>query len=79
MGEYFNNNFSLSFGAPDACSKCEELNTKIMNKARNDVAKRVAAAELLVHKNRGKRFYKNIKKNNRVFSQQNKKSVRSLF
>lgn len=59
--EYFKNNFSLSFGAPvkDACSKCEELNIKIMNKDLNDTAKRVATAELLVHKNRSKIFYNN--------------------
>ncbi|KAL4149960.1 hypothetical protein QTP88_003811 [Uroleucon formosanum] len=72
--EYFKNNFSLSFGAPvkDACSKCEELNTKIMSKDLNNVAKRVAAAELLVHKHRSKKFYNNIKKTIEI-SQQNKK------
>lgn len=78
--EYFKNNFSLSFGAPvkDACSKCEELNTKIMSKDLNDVAKRVAAAELLVHKNRSKKFYNNIKKTVEI-SQQNKKVLGLCF
>lgn len=32
-----------------------------MSKTLNDVAKRAAASELLIHKNRSKQFYKNLK------------------
>ncbi|KAJ9577660.1 hypothetical protein L9F63_005740, partial [Diploptera punctata] len=42
----------------DVCSTCEDLNTKIKSSTLNDVAKRAAVAELLVHKRRAKKFYK---------------------
>lgn len=79
--EYFKNNFSLSFGVPvkDACSKCEELNTKIMSRDLNDVAKRVAAAELLVHKNRSKIINNNNIDKTIEISQQNKKVLGLCF
>lgn len=43
------------------CSTCEELNTKIKSSALNEVAKRVAFAELLVHKRQAKKFYNKFK------------------
>lgn len=57
--KYFNDNYGYRFGRPqvDVCSTCEELNTKIKSPTLNDVAKRVAVAELVVHKNRAKKFY----------------------
>uniref|UniRef100_A0A1B6EE39 DUF4371 domain-containing protein n=1 Tax=Clastoptera arizonana TaxID=38151 RepID=A0A1B6EE39_9HEMI len=57
--KYFKDNFSYPFGRPqvDVCSTCEDLNTKIKSTALNDTAKRVAVAELLVHKRRAKKFY----------------------
>ncbi|KAF2884316.1 hypothetical protein ILUMI_21859 [Ignelater luminosus] len=65
--EYYNKvfrkNFSLSFGRPlvDVCNDCETLSPKLKNKSLNDTAKRVAAAELLVHKRRSKKFYNALK------------------
>lgn len=61
--QYFNQNFELSFGRPqiDVCSKCEELNVKIRDPHLNDGAKRTAAAELIIHKRRAGKFYKNVK------------------
>ena len=60
--KYFHENFTYTFGRPqvDVCSACEELGQKIKNTTLNDNAKRVAAAELLVHKNRAKKFYKKL-------------------
>lgn len=57
--KYFNDNFGYRFGRPqvDVCSICEELNTKIKSSSLNEVAKRVAVAELLVHKRRAKKFF----------------------
>lgn len=57
---YFKKHFSLTFGRPaqDTCSTCEELKTKLKNSSLNDNAKRVAVAELLVHKRRSQKFYK---------------------
>ena len=56
---YFKENYDLRFGRPakDTCSTCEELNAKIKSETLNDNAKRVAVAELLVHKRRSKKFY----------------------
>lgn len=48
-----------------------------MSKDLNDVAKRVAAAELLVYKHRSKKFYNNIK--TIEISQQNKKVLGLCF
>ncbi|CAH1971099.1 unnamed protein product [Acanthoscelides obtectus] len=55
--------FSLSFGRPqvDTCCTCEELSNKIKPKALNDVAKRVAVAEKIVHQRRAKQFYSKMK------------------
>ncbi|CAH1973033.1 unnamed protein product [Acanthoscelides obtectus] len=56
-------NFALKFGRPqvDVCGQCEELTTKLKDSKLNDNAKRVAAAELMVHKRRAKKFYSKLK------------------
>nr|CAH7728000.1 unnamed protein product [Callosobruchus chinensis] len=65
--EYYNKifrqNFNLSFGRPqvDVCNECETISLKLRNKALNDAAKRVAMAELMVHKRRAKKFYNTLK------------------
>lgn len=60
--KYFNENYSLRFGRPqiDVCSECERLGTKLKDPHLNDNAKRVNAAELLIHKRRAKKFYTQI-------------------
>lgn len=60
---YFKENFGYSFGQPqvDVCSFCESQNVKIKDKALNDTAKRVAVAELVIHKRRAKKFYASMK------------------
>lgn len=57
--KYFKSHFSLKFGRPsvDTCVICEEKIIKLKS-CLNDNAKRVASAELLVHKNRSKKFYR---------------------
>lgn len=59
----FKERFSLGFGRPqvDTCCKCEELNIKIKSPSLNDTAKRVAVAELMVHKRRSQKFYNKLK------------------
>lgn len=61
--KHFNENFGYRFGRPqvDVCQKCEELGVKLKSKELNDTAKRVAAAELLVHKRKAAKFYNKIK------------------
>lgn len=61
--QYFKENFSLRFGRPqvDVCSECERLGTKLRNVNLNDNAKRVCAAELIVHKRRANKFYSKLK------------------
>lgn len=56
---YFHENFGYSFGRPqvDVCSQCESLKSKLRDQALNDNAKRTAAAELMIHKRRAKKFY----------------------
>lgn len=64
--EYYNKifreNFALRFGRPavDTCCLCESLDLKINSKTLNDVAKKVALAEKLVHKKRAKKFYNKL-------------------
>nr|CAH7732278.1 unnamed protein product [Callosobruchus chinensis] len=60
---YFRENFSLRFGRPqvDFCATCETLNNKIKNQHLNEVAKRTAEAELMVHKRRTKTFCTKLK------------------
>lgn len=55
----FKERFNLRFGRPqvDTCVTCESLNTKIKSPALNEVARRSAVAELIVHKRKSKKFY----------------------
>lgn len=61
--KHFRENFSLRFGRPqvDVCGQCEQLGVKIKDKSLNENAKRVAVAELLVHKRRANKFYAKLK------------------
>lgn len=65
--EYYNKifreNFNLSFGRPqvDVCNECETISLKLKNKSLNETSKRVAEAELMVHKRRAKKFYNSLK------------------
>lgn len=61
--KFFKENFALKFGRPqvDVCSQCEELGTKLKDQNLNDNAKRVAAAELMIHKRRANKFYSKLK------------------
>lgn len=56
---HYKENYNYAFGRPqvDTCSKCEELNLKIKSPHLNEVAKRTAVAELLVHRRMSKKFY----------------------
>ena len=60
--KYFRDNFGYRFGRPqvDVCGTCEDLNMKIKSPVLNENAKRVAAAELMVHKRRTKKFYNKL-------------------
>nr|CAI5832624.1 unnamed protein product [Callosobruchus analis] len=61
--KYFKENYALRFGRPqvDACSECERLRAKIIrSKSLNANAKRVATAELIVHKRHAQKFYKKL-------------------
>lgn len=61
--KFFRQHFDLRFGRPqkDTCSKCEELITKKNSNELNPHAKRVAEAELEVHKRRSRKFYSKMK------------------
>lgn len=61
--KYFRENFTLCFGQPqiDTCCTCEELNVKIKNPRLNDVAKRVAVTEKMVHEAKAKKFHTQTK------------------
>lgn len=60
---YYNEHIGYSFGRPqvDVCMRCEEFSTKIKNPVLNDNAKRVAIADLAVHKRKAKKFYSKMK------------------
>ncbi|KAG8316844.1 hypothetical protein J6590_040099 [Homalodisca vitripennis] len=60
--KFFRDIFSYRFGRPqiDACSTCEDLNTKIKSTVLCDTAKRAAVGELIAHKSRGKKFYRKL-------------------
>lgn len=45
----------------DTCGKCEELIVKVRSPSLNDTANQVAAAELIIHKKRAKKFYTTVK------------------
>lgn len=59
---YYCENFNHRFGRPqvDTCAVCEELNVKLKSPHLNDNAKRVAAAEKMVHIRRRKKFYSQL-------------------
>ena len=59
--KYFHENFNYRFGRPqvDTCIRCEELSVKLKS-ASLEAAKRVAAAEQIIHKRRSKKFYSKI-------------------
>lgn len=59
----FQESFDLKFGQPqiDTCCVCEELNVKIRRPHLNNNAKRVAVAELMLHKRRAKKFYSKLR------------------
>lgn len=59
----FNERFSLRFGRPqiDTCCTCESLEVRLKSPSLNENAKRVATAELLIHKRRSKKFYHKLK------------------
>lgn len=56
---YYKENLNFGFGKPqvDVCITCEELGIKLKNKALCDNSKRVAAAKLMIHKRRARKFY----------------------
>lgn len=60
--KYFKENFSLRFGRPqvDVCSTCESLGVKLRDAHLNNNAKRTAAAEMMVHKRRARKFYNKL-------------------
>lgn len=61
--KHFHEDFGYTFGRPqvDVCPCCEDLNAKIKSSVLNDVVKRSAVAELIVHKRRAKKFYTKLK------------------
>lgn len=61
--DYFHKNFNLTFGRPaqDTCSQCEQLKNKLKYPLLNDNDKRVAAAQLMIHVRRSKKFYNALK------------------
>lgn len=71
----FHEHFSLSFGRPqvDTCLTCEEMTIKLKSKELNETAKRVVAAEKIVHCRRAKKFYS--KKKELIEQYQNDDSV----
>lgn len=61
--KFFRENFNYRFGRPqiDTCCDCESLSIKIKSPQVNDLVKRAAVAELLVHKRKSKKFYAALK------------------
>lgn len=60
--KYYKENYNYKFGRPqvDVCSTCEDLTVKMRSPLNNN-AKLAAAAEMLVHKRRAKKFYNKMK------------------
>lgn len=60
---YFKENFDYRFGRPqvDVCCTCESLSSKLKDPLLCESAKRTAVGEMMVHKNRAKKYYKAIK------------------
>lgn len=61
--KYFKENFDYAFGRPqiDVCIQCERLGAKLKDPHMSDNTKRNAAAELMIHKRRAKKFYVELK------------------
>lgn len=78
--KYFNENFNLKFGKPqiDTCAYCEEREVKLKSPHINDNAKRVATAELMVHRRRAKQFHTALK-NTTKLSETNENIVGLVF
>lgn len=59
----YKEHFNYRFGRPqiDTCCECERLNNRIKNPQLNETAKRVAQAQMEVHKRRSNKFYKSIR------------------
>ena len=57
--KYFKEKFGYAFGRPqkDICATCEKLGQRLKSNFLNDNARHVAAAELLVYKDKSKKFY----------------------
>lgn len=55
--------FGYRFGRPqiDTCCECELLNVRLENPELTDTARRVATAQLVVHKRRSNKFYTSLK------------------
>lgn len=78
--KYFNENFTLKFGKPqiDTCAYCEERQVKLKSPHINENAKRVATAELMVHRRRAKQFHKALQDTTKM-SENNEKVVGLVF
>lgn len=61
--KFFNENYALKFGRPqiDSCPTCEELTVKLKSPHLSEAAKRVAAAEKIVHERKAQKFYRKLK------------------
>ncbi|KAF2896287.1 hypothetical protein ILUMI_09888 [Ignelater luminosus] len=72
--EYYNKvsreEFNLKFGRQqiDACCLCEILSLKMNSKDLKENARRVVAAEMIVHKRRAKKFYTAIQESTKIYS-----------
>lgn len=60
--KYYKDNYNYKFGRPqvDVCSICEDLTVKMRSPLNNN-ARLAAAADILVHKRRAKKFYSKMK------------------
>ena len=61
--QYFKDNFNYAFGRPrsDVCGTCTELEAKIKVE-QNPAAKRSLQEDLMIHKNKAKTFYRELKR-----------------
>ena len=77
---YFKDNFTLRFGRLqiDSCCTCEELNLKLRSPHLSDAAKRNAAAELMLHKRRSKKFYNKLQIESNPETKQNEQHVLAI-
>lgn len=77
---YFKENFNFRFGRPpsDTCNTCEEKMKRIRDPRLNENAKKVCAAEFMLHKRRAKRFYSSMA-NSKEVSKQNNNTLGLVF